>query len=171
MACGQASDNETDHCCEGAVAEDNKAYYERKARAGDLDAMRGLSHYYSTRVPGYDPNTSQLLFVKGDDADKARYWAELSIEAGNRTFLGYYIRDYIEQSRDTNLAISERRLALIQALWVSQRLPSEGGNWQRYSNTMTEKIDRQKLQNLNQLNLQEIIFAMRDLENEAAKVN
>lgn len=170
-ACDRGENDKEEPCCDN-VTDSTRGEYEQKARAGNDRAMIDLSNYYSDNVPGQDASKDDLATAQGDAADKARYWAEQSITAGNRTTLDYYISDYIGRSRDKTLPMAERRGSLIQALWTWQRLSPDGDKgkyWRRLSNEIPNKIDRSATLDSNQDKLHNIIFAMRDLENEAAK--
>jgi hypothetical protein len=167
MACGQGGDD----CCEH-VWQGNLTEFERKANAGDEDAMNNLSRYYSGKIPGYNTTKSKLAVAQGDAAEKARFWAEKSINAGNGAMLPDYISNYIDISRDKTLPMAERRRSLVQALWTWQRVSpdvNKGKYWQRFSNEIPEKTDRSKGE-FSQHDLHDIIFAMRDLDNEEAEV-
>lgn len=171
VACERSENVKEETCCD-YVTDSNRGEYEQKARSGDDRAMLSLSNYYSENVPGQDSSKDDLATAKGDAADKARYWAEQSIKAGNRTTLDYYTSNYIDRSRDQTLPMAERRGSLIQALWTWQRLSPDnykGKYWRRLSNEIPDKIDRSATLDSNQDELHNIIFAMRDLENEAAR--
>lgn len=170
-ACERSENAKEETCCD-YVTDSNLGEYEQKAHSGNDRAMLKLSNYYSDKVPDQDASKDDLATAKGDAADKARYWAEQSIKAGNRTTLDYYISNYIDRSRDQTLPMAERRRSLIQALWTWQRLSPDGDKgkyWRRLSNEIPAKIDRSATLDSNQNDLHDIIFAMRDLENEAAK--
>ena len=171
FACALGENDKEETCC-GYVTDSNLGEYEQKARSGDDEAMLALSNYYSEKIPDRDASKDDLATAKGDAADKARYWAEQSIKAGKRTTLDYYTSNYIDRSRDQTLPMAERRGSLIQALWTWQRLSpdnNKGKYWRRLSNEIPHKIDRSATLDSNQDELHNIIFAMRDLENEAAK--
>lgn len=167
-SCEQINDlNKTETCCASLyVSDKTKAEFERKAYAGDEDAMSALVFYYAEMIPGPGEGLDRFVTAQGEAADKARYWAEKSIDSGNRGYLHYYISSYLDRGLDVKLSKGERRENLLKALWTWQRLPPQTGEWLHYSKGPPEITVPSKGPNRDHQTLHDIIFAMRKLEAE-----